>query len=69
MTKLSLDAIKLLYQACFMEEEYFMCFGKFYNQLKKNNLIDDECRPTFYGRKFIKFCVDEDVFDEQPESK
>lgn len=62
---LSPDALKLLHSAAFLEPPNFMCFGKYYTQLRKLDLIDNEYNVTFMGRQFIKFCISQGVFDEK----
>lgn len=61
---LNIEAIKLLRSACFIQKEYFMCFGKYYDQLYKLELIDNEYKVTHLGKQFIKYCTKEGVFKD-----
>lgn len=56
-------AIDLLHTACFLNGKQFMCFGMYYSQLRKADLIDGEMYVTFLGRQFIKHCMDKGYFD------
>lgn len=58
------EAIRLLRKSCFLEGKNFICFGRYYRDLKKLNLIDNEMHVTFLGRKFVQHCMDQGFFDE-----
>lgn len=58
-------AVTLLRQASFLEEPYFMCFGKHYYYLREFNFIDSEYNVTYFGRKFIQYCIKNGYLDEK----
>jgi len=64
MSQINPQAIHLLVQARFLEPEYFMCFGRYYHQLKKLELIDGEYNLTYLGKQFVKYCIDEGIIND-----
>ena len=54
VTDMRQDDLDLLAQAYALPEESFLCFGKSYAVLKALDLITEECKISWYGKKLIR---------------
>lgn len=49
--------LNLLATAYALPEDTFLCFGRSYSILKDLDLITEECKISWYGRKLIRSLV------------
>lgn len=54
VTDLKSNDLNLLHQAYALPEEFSLCFGKSYGVLRALDLITDECKISWYGRKLVR---------------
>lgn len=53
------EAVELLYRASNLQPPTFMCFGRHFYYLRENDFIDNEYNVTYYGRRFVNYCLRE----------
>jgi len=57
--QLNQRALELLQVSCHLPRKYFLCFGKYYWELYKLELVDEDGSVTYLGRQFVKHCIKE----------
>ncbi len=54
---LSQDDLQLLGRASALNGKEFLTFGKSYNKLRELDLITDEMKLSWYGKKLLEFLI------------
>jgi hypothetical protein len=47
--------LDLLFQAYHLAESHSLCFGNAYYRLKALDLINCECKITYYGKQLVRY--------------
>ena len=57
VTDITQQDLELLSKAYALDPEYSLCFGKSYERLKSLDLITEDAKISWYGKKLIKHLV------------
>lgn len=67
--KIHQNAVDLLYEASFLPEGHFICFGQSYFSLRKLQFINGDNQVTILGRQFLKYDTEEEFKNKHRGSK